>query len=153
MRVVQRRRGRKEMPVLFMAAMDQSLAAGVSFSTASLSTAPLWPENTRSPCSRCLGIHTTHDTHTLCTCGGVTVQDCMHRIGETFNKEFEEVARLKLAEIARIREKNVRISKIIQQLQLTEQLVQPTLQSEEQPEEMLTVQVTHTTLFSMLLPV
>ena len=77
----------------------------------------------------------------------------MHRIAETFNKEFEEVARLKQAEIARIREKNVRISKIIQQLQLTEQLVQPTLQSEEQPEGMLTVQVTHKTLFLMLLPV
>ncbi|CAI8036584.1 Cilia- and flagella-associated protein 43 [Geodia barretti] len=68
------------------------------------------------------------------------LKDCMHRIAETFNKEFEEVARLKQAEIARIREKNVRISKIIQQLQLTEQLVQPTLQSEEQPEGMLTVQ-------------
>ena len=71
----------------------------------------------------------------------------MYRIAETFNKEFEEVARLKLAEIARIREKNVRISKIIQQLQLTEeQLVQPVLQPVEQPEEMLTVQVWNTLL-------
>lgn len=69
----------------------------------------------------------------------------MHRIAETFNKEFEEVARLKQAEIARIREKNVRISKIIQQLQLKEELVQPSLQPEEQPEGMLTVQVIHKT--------
>ena len=71
----------------------------------------------------------------------------MHRIAETFNKEFEEVARLKQAEIARIREKNLRISKIIQQLQLAEELVKPTLAVEEQPEEMLTVQVTYSTLF------
>lgn len=68
-------------------------------------------------------------------------QDCLYRIAETFNKEFEEVARLKQAEIARIREKNVRILKIIHQLQLEEELVQPTLYPEEQPEEMLIVQV------------
>ena len=51
------------------------------------------------------------------------------------------MARLKQAEIARIREKNVRILKIIHQLQLEEELVQPTLCPEERPEEMLTVQV------------
>lgn len=69
------------------------------------------------------------------------MQDCLHHIAETFNKEFEEVARLKQAEIARIREKNVRILKIVHQLQLEEELVQPTLFPEEQPEEMLTVHV------------
>ena len=51
------------------------------------------------------------------------------------------MARLKQAEIARIREKNVRISKIIHQLQLEEELIQPSLYPEEQPEELLTVQV------------
>ena len=68
-------------------------------------------------------------------------QECVHCIKETFNKEFEEVVRLKQAEIARIREKNVRILKIVHQLQLDEELVQPTLYPEEQPEGMLTVQV------------
>lgn len=68
-------------------------------------------------------------------------QDCLYRIAETFNKEFEEVARLKQAEIARIREKNMRISKIIHQLQLEEELTQPSLYPEEQPEGLLTVQV------------
>ena len=89
----------------------------------------------------------------------------MYRITETFNKEFEEVARLKQTEISRIREKNLRVSKIIQQLQLTEQLVQPALQSGEHPEEILAVQVntpiflpphaissTHTHISSLCLP-
>ena len=69
------------------------------------------------------------------------LQDCIHRIKETFNKEFEEVFRLKEAEIARIKEKNVRIRKIINQLQLDEELVQPSLLPVEQPESLLTVQV------------
>ena len=51
------------------------------------------------------------------------------------------MARLKQAEIARIREKNMRILKIIHQLQLEEELVQPSLCPEELPEDMLTVQV------------
>ena len=50
------------------------------------------------------------------------------------------MARLKQAEIARIREKNMRILKIIHQLQLEEELIRPTLYPEEQPKEMLTVQ-------------
>ena len=74
-------------------------------------------------------------------CSVFFTQGCLHRIAEAFNKEFEEVARLKQAEIARIREKNVRILKIVHQLQLEEELVQPSLLPEEQPEEMLAVQV------------
>lgn len=49
--------------------------------------------------------------------------------------------RLKEAEIARIKEKNVRIRKIISQLQLDEELVQPSLLPKEQPESLLSVQV------------
>lgn len=67
----------------------------------------------------------------------------MYCIKESFNKEFEEVFRLKKAEIARIQEKNVRISKIISQLKLEEAIVQPSLDADEEPERLLTVEVSH----------
>lgn len=51
--------------------------------------------------------------------------------------------RLKKAEIARIQEKNVRISKIISQLKLEEAIVQPSLDADEEPERLLTVEVSH----------
>ena len=65
----------------------------------------------------------------------------MYRIEEAFNKEFEEVLRLKRVEIARIQEKNVRISKIISQLKLDETIVQPSLNPDEEPERLLVVEV------------
>ena len=65
----------------------------------------------------------------------------MYRIKEAFNKEFEEVLRLKRVEIARIQEKNVRISKIISQLKLDETIVQPLLSPDEEPERLLVVEV------------
>lgn len=58
---------------------------------------------------------------------------------ETFNKEFDEVFLQKESEIARIAEKNIRISKIINQLKLEDKLVQPKLDSEEEPQRLLTV--------------
>ena len=68
-------------------------------------------------------------------------QDCVRRIKLEFNRELDEVVRLKGAEIARIAEKNVRISKIIFQLKLTEELIQPSLGVAEEPERLLTVEV------------
>ena len=65
----------------------------------------------------------------------------MRRIKTEFNREFDEVLRLKAAEIARIAEKNVRIAKIISQLKLEESLTQPELGSGEEPEQLLTVEV------------
>ena len=67
-------------------------------------------------------------------------QDCVLRIKENFNKEFDEVLRLKEAEIARILEKNTRIRKIANDLKVDEPLVVPSLHSDEQPERLLTVQ-------------
>ena len=75
----------------------------------------------------------------LCCCS--LLQDCVYRIKEAFNKEFEEVLRLKRVEIARIQEKNVRISKIISQLKLDETIVQPSLNPDEEPERLLVVEV------------
>ena len=66
-------------------------------------------------------------------------QDCIYRLKETFNVEFSECFRAKENEIARIREKNVRISKIINQLKLDDTLVEPSLGVDEQPERLLTV--------------
>ena len=63
----------------------------------------------------------------------------MYKIKETFNKEFDEVFRQKKMEIARIKEKNVRISKIIQQLKLSDALVSPSLDNDETPDRLLVV--------------
>ena len=57
-----------------------------------------------------------------------------------FNKEFDDVMRLKVNEINRIKEKNVRVSKIISQLKLNEPLVQPSLNMDEEPEKFLEVE-------------
>ena len=46
---------------------------------------------------------------------------------------------LKVNEISRIREKNIRIAKIISQLKLAESLIQPSLSDCEQPEKVLVV--------------
>ena len=84
-------------------------------------------------------VSTSCYSHTLCCCS--LLQDCVYRIKEAFNKEFEEVLRLKRVEIARIQEKNVRISKIISQLKLDETIVQPLLSPDEEPERLLVVEV------------
>ena len=59
---------------------------------------------------------------------------------EQFNKEFDEVLRQKVNEIARIKEKNIRISKIISQLKLEDPLVQPALSVLEEPDRRLVVE-------------
>ena len=63
----------------------------------------------------------------------------MYQIKETFNKEFDEVLRQKEIEIVRIKEKNVRISKIIQQLKLSDTLINPALDVDETPDRLLSV--------------
>ena len=68
-------------------------------------------------------------------------QDCVYRIKESFNREFDEVFRLKQAEIARIQERNIRIRNIISQLKFDDAIVQPGLDTDEQPERLLTVEV------------
>lgn len=68
------------------------------------------------------------------------LQDNVYLIKEIFNKEFNEVYRQKEMEIARIKEKNVRISKIIQQLNLDDTLVNPSLDEDETPDRLLSVE-------------
>lgn len=71
---------------------------------------------------------------------------------EAFNKEFDEVFHQKTTEIARITEKNIRISKIINQLKLEDKLVQPKLDSDEQPERLLTVDDSEVTVEKYVSP-
>ncbi len=60
--------------------------------------------------------------------------------------------RLKSNEIARIREKNIRIAKIISQLKLDESIIQPTLTISEQPETVLTVEDNEMTIEKYISP-
>lgn len=66
-------------------------------------------------------------------------KDCIQQIKESFNKEFDEVLRLKGVEIGRIQEKNIRIRKIAHDLKLNEEIIEPSIDSDEQPERLLTV--------------
>lgn len=67
-------------------------------------------------------------------------QNCIYRVREHFNKEFDDVMRQKVNEIARIKEKNMRIAKILSQLKLSDPLVQPSLGVLEEPERLLVVE-------------
>jgi len=71
---------------------------------------------------------------------------------QNFNKEFDEVLRMKSNEIARIREKNIRISKIISQLKLDDPLIQPSLNICEQPDKVLTVEDSEITIEKYVSP-
>lgn len=57
-----------------------------------------------------------------------------------FNKEFEIVAQQKEQEIARIKERNLRIREILAQLDLQVEVWEPGLTCDENPEQVLTVQ-------------
>lgn len=60
---------------------------------------------------------------------------------------------MKVNEIARFRERNIRIAKIISQLKLDESIVQTCLSDSEQPEKMLTVEDREITIERYISPV
>lgn len=66
-------------------------------------------------------------------------QDIIYQVKMTFNKEFDAVTRLKEQEISRVNERNVRISEILQQLELQEKIWVATFSDNEKPERALTV--------------
>ncbi|XP_048745697.2 cilia- and flagella-associated protein 43-like isoform X3 [Ostrea edulis] len=70
----------------------------------------------------------------------VLLEDAIYRIKNTFNKEFDEVYQKKLSEISKIKDKNKRIVKILADLDLIEDVVQPVLSIYEDPESLLTVE-------------
>ena len=63
----------------------------------------------------------------------------MHRIKIAFNKEFDDIHLKKVSEIGKIKEKNKRIKKILNDLDLNEDVPLPTLSYYEEPEQLLTV--------------
>ena len=67
-------------------------------------------------------------------------QDAIHRIKEVFNKDFEELFVKKEQEISKIKDKNKRIKKIIADLDLVEEVIEPSMGVAEKPETLLTVE-------------
>lgn len=72
----------------------------------------------------------------LPVCG---IQDATYRIKQRFNEEFDEIYKQREQEIARIEDKNQRISKILEDLKTSEEIWQPQMDSDEKPEKLLTV--------------
>ncbi|XP_032844431.2 cilia- and flagella-associated protein 43 isoform X3 [Tyto alba] len=70
----------------------------------------------------------------------VLLKDIIYKVKTAFNKEFDIVARQKEQEIARVRERNVRIQEILAQLDLQVEVWEPALTDDEIPEQALTVQ-------------
>ena len=68
------------------------------------------------------------------------MQDAIHRIKDVFNKDFEELFVKKEQEISKIKEKNKRIKKIIADLDLVEEVIEPSMGVAEKPEILLTVE-------------
>ncbi|XP_075791642.1 cilia- and flagella-associated protein 43 isoform X2 [Pelodiscus sinensis] len=70
----------------------------------------------------------------------ILLQDIIYKVKTAFNKEFGTVARQKEQEIARVKERNLRIQEIVEQLELQEAVWEPALTDDEIPERALTVQ-------------
>ncbi|XP_043407754.1 cilia- and flagella-associated protein 43 isoform X4 [Chelonia mydas] len=71
---------------------------------------------------------------------GRAIKDIIYKVKTAFNKEFDTVARQKEQEIARVKERNLRIQEIVEQLELQEEVWEPALTDDEIPERALTVQ-------------
>ncbi|KFV48123.1 WD repeat-containing protein 96, partial [Gavia stellata] len=70
----------------------------------------------------------------------VLLKDIIYKVKTAFNKEFDIVARQKEQEIARVKERNLRIREILAQLDLQVEVWEPALTDDEIPERALTVQ-------------
>ncbi|XP_010158865.1 PREDICTED: WD repeat-containing protein 96 [Eurypyga helias] len=70
----------------------------------------------------------------------VLLKDIIYKVKTAFNKEFDIVARQKEQEIARVKERNLRIREILAQLELQMEVWEPALTDEEIPDQALTVQ-------------
>ncbi|XP_067656775.1 cilia- and flagella-associated protein 43-like isoform X1 [Haliotis asinina] len=69
----------------------------------------------------------------------ILLEDAIHRIKNTFNKEFDEVFAKKEQEISKIKDKNKRIIKIMEDLDFAEEIMDYELGPLENPEMLLTV--------------
>ncbi|XP_026523209.1 cilia- and flagella-associated protein 43 [Notechis scutatus] len=83
----------------------------------------------------------------------ILLRDIIYNVKSAFNKEFDSVARMKELEIARVKEKNIRISQILNQLDIKEEIWVPTLMDNEKPERALVVQESEIKVEKYLTPV
>ncbi|XP_021007063.1 cilia- and flagella-associated protein 43 [Mus caroli] len=70
----------------------------------------------------------------------ILLKDIIYNIKRTFNSEFDAAYKQKEIEIARVKEKNVRIAEIISDLELEETVWQPVFEDSEKPERALVVE-------------
>ncbi|XP_063433248.1 cilia- and flagella-associated protein 43-like isoform X5 [Mytilus trossulus] len=69
----------------------------------------------------------------------ILLEDAIHRIKVAFNKEFADIHLKKVSEIGKIKEKNKRIKKIMDDIDLDEEIILPLLSIYEEPEQLLEV--------------
>ena len=73
-------------------------------------------------------------------------QDIIYKVKTAFNSEFDAAYKQKEIEIARVKEKNVRIQEIVLDLELEESVWQPEFEDCEKPERTLIVESTEVRL-------
>ena len=73
------------------------------------------------------------------------MQDVIYGIKMAFNTEFEGLHKQKVQELNRVRERNKLISAILLELDIQQQLWEPSLSVSEWPESLLTVDDTEVT--------
>ncbi|XP_064287296.1 cilia- and flagella-associated protein 43 isoform X2 [Passer domesticus] len=70
----------------------------------------------------------------------ILLKDVIYKVKTAFNEEFDMVVQQKEQEIARVKERNLKIQEILEQLDLQVELWEPVLTDDEMPERALTVQ-------------
>ncbi|XP_078080444.1 cilia- and flagella-associated protein 43 [Mustelus asterias] len=82
----------------------------------------------------------------------VLLQDVIYNIKTTFNKEFDATYKQKEVEIARVKDRTVRIKEILQQLDMDEEVWLPSMSKREMPEREFEVQDSEVTAERYLTP-
>ncbi|XP_053839965.1 cilia- and flagella-associated protein 43 [Vidua macroura] len=70
----------------------------------------------------------------------ILLKNVIYKVKTTFNEEFDIVVQQKEQEIARVKERNLKIQEILEQLELPVEVWEPVLTDDEMPERALTVQ-------------
>ncbi|KAF4791478.1 hypothetical protein TURU_131639 [Turdus rufiventris] len=70
----------------------------------------------------------------------ILLKDVIYKVKTAFNEEFDRVVQQKEQEIARVKERNMKIQEILEQLELQVEVWEPALTDDEMPERALTVQ-------------
>ncbi|XP_013839162.2 cilia- and flagella-associated protein 43 isoform X2 [Sus scrofa] len=82
----------------------------------------------------------------------ILLKDIIYKVKTTFNSEFDAAYKQKEFEIARVKEKNVRIQEIILDLELEESVWQPEFEDCEKPERTLVVKSSEITAHKHINP-